>query len=250
MTAFGWQGSQGGRIDHNRIWFNESYDEGGGVMVAGELPSDPTQLSTGTGPVSIDHNMISANIANDDGGGIRLLQVSGRLMSTNNPSRVSIVNNTVVNNVSAHEGGGIALDDAPFVNLVHNTVARNLTTATAVTSDGLPAPAGLSTAANSDQLAARLRQVFGNTATVVTTPFSKPTVLNDVFWDNRAGTVQRRPGHRHRRPPDGSTAASRTGTWASGTCRQRRTPRSARCSRRSARSSWTRLGHRHRHPRR
>ena len=47
------------------------------VMVAGELPADPTKLSPGTGPVTIDGNVIQANLANDDGGGIRLLQTSG-----------------------------------------------------------------------------------------------------------------------------------------------------------------------------
>ena len=92
--------------------------------------------------------------------------------------------------MSAHEGGGIALDDAAFVNIVDNTVAKNLTTATAVTSDGNAAPAGLSTAANSDPLQARLRNttLFPGSATLGTTLFSKPTLLNDVFWDNRAGS--------------------------------------------------------------
>ena len=31
-----------GQIDHNRIYFNRSYDEGGAVMVAGELPAVAT----------------------------------------------------------------------------------------------------------------------------------------------------------------------------------------------------------------
>ena len=95
----------------------------------------------------------------------------------------------MANNVSAHEGGGIALDDAPFVNIVNNTVAKNLTTATAVTSDGSAAPAGLSTATNSDPLQARLRSsdVLTATTTLAQTTFSKPTLLNNVFYDNRAG---------------------------------------------------------------
>jgi hypothetical protein len=59
-----------------------------------------------------------------------------------------------------------------------------------VTSDGLPAPAGLSTAQNSDQLQARLRNtsLFPGSSTVASTTFSKPTVLDDVFSDNRAGS--------------------------------------------------------------
>ncbi len=202
ITAFGYQvhpltdlflgGSAGGTISKNRIWFNSSYDEGGGVMIAGELPAQPTQLSEGTGPVVIDSNVIQTNLANDDGGGIRLLQTSGSHITRSNPETISITNNTIANNVSAHEGGGIALDDAAFVNIVNNTVAKNITTATAVTSDGQPAPAGLSTAANSDPLQARLRNtsllVFPRSATLAATTFSKPTLLNNVFSDNRAGT--------------------------------------------------------------
>jgi hypothetical protein len=192
MTAFGYQGNAGGRVDHNRIWFNGSYDEGGGVMIAGELPSNPDNLSAGSGPVSIDHNQISTNIASDDGGGIRLLQVSGSNISQNQRGTISIVDNDVVNNVSAHEGGGIALDDAAFVDIVGNTVARNVTTATAITSDGLPAAAGLSTATNSDPLQARLRNgnffTLNRSQVLAGTTFSKPTLLDNLFWDNRAGT--------------------------------------------------------------
>ena len=188
ISAFGYN-AQGGRIAKNRIWFNASYDEGGGVMVAGELPATPTALSGGSGPVTIDANVISANLANDDGGGIRLLQTSGSHVTRTNPQTITISNNTIANNVSAHEGGGLALDDAAFVNIVNNTVVKNLTTASAVTSDGQPAPAGLSTGANSAPLQARLRTgSFKGQDVLAATPFSKPTLLNDVFWDNRAGT--------------------------------------------------------------
>jgi hypothetical protein len=91
--------------------------------------------------------------------------------------------------VSAHEGGGIALDDAPFVTIVDTTVAGNLTTATAVTSDGLPAPAGLSTGPNSDALMARLgSSSFSFPRTTGQSSFSRPVLLDDVFNDNRAGT--------------------------------------------------------------
>jgi hypothetical protein len=189
ISAFGYN-AQGGTITNNRIWFNASYDEGAGIMIAGELPADPTKLSEGSGPVTIDANVIQANLANDDGGGVRLLQTSGSHISKANPETIDITNNTIANNVSAHEGGGLALDDAAFVNVVNNTVVRNITTATAVTSNGQPAPAGLSTGANSDPLQLRLRDtlLFPGSATLGTTVFSKPTLLNDVFWDNRAGT--------------------------------------------------------------
>jgi hypothetical protein len=140
--------------------------------------------------VTIDGNVIQANLANDDGGGIRLLQTSGSHVSRSTPGTISITNNTIANNVSAHEGGGIALDDAAFVNIVDNTVTKNLTTATAVTSNGDAAPAGLSTAANSDLLQARLRNgfLFPGSATLANTVFSKPTMLDNVFSDNRAGS--------------------------------------------------------------
>ena len=90
ISAFGYNATPARRprgvIAKNRIWFNASYDEGGAVMVAGELPADPTQLSPGTGPVTIDGNVIQANLANDDGGGIRLLQTSGSHVSAHHPA--------------------------------------------------------------------------------------------------------------------------------------------------------------------
>ncbi|NJD05338.1 MAG: DUF11 domain-containing protein [Methylococcaceae bacterium] len=164
-----------GQIHDNRIYFNRSYDEGGGIMIAGALPVDPNadygtpNGPQGTGPVDIHNNLIQSNQANDDGGGIRFLMAGNFTMN--------VYNNMIVNNVSTHEGGGVALDDAPAVNFINNTVMKNITTATAVTSTGQPAPAGLSTAANSVQLT--------NTGVAAVTP---PVVRNTSFWDNRAGT--------------------------------------------------------------
>ncbi|MEZ0448846.1 SdrD B-like domain-containing protein [Cellulomonas sp. ICMP 17802] len=164
--------SPNGKIHDNRIYYNTSNDEGGAIMVAGQLPATAGDLSPGTGPVDIYGNQIQANLANDDGGGIRFL------MAGNFPDNV--YDNVVANNVSTHEGGGIAIDDAPNVRVFNNTIMKNLTTATAVTSNGQPAPAGLSTGANSDQLQATLPA--GSPA------FSKPLLFNNIFWDNRAGT--------------------------------------------------------------
>ncbi|MFB9236029.1 hypothetical protein ACFFWC_10800 [Plantactinospora siamensis] len=164
--------SPGGQITGNRIWLNQSYDEAGGVMIAGELPANPNGLSAGSGAVTIDANLIEANLANDDGGGIRALQAG------NVP--ITVTNNMVVDNISTHEGGGIALDDAPDVRVVNNTIMGNQTTATAATSNGTAAPAGLSTAANSDQLQATLP--------AGSPTFSNPKQFNNIFWDNRAGS--------------------------------------------------------------
>ncbi len=145
--------SKNGVIDHNKIYLNESVDEGAGIMIGGEPHLDPAtaiplpdKLSNGSGAVSIHDNYIAANLAGDDGGGIRFLQ------SGNWPA--DVYNNMITNNVSTHEGGGIALDDATNVRIYNDTIAKNLTTATAVTSLGAPAPAGISTGDNSSNLMA------------------------------------------------------------------------------------------------
>jgi hypothetical protein len=160
-----------GSIHDNRIYFNSSYDEGGGIMIAGQLPADPTALSPGSGEVDIYNNLVQANLSNDDGGGIRFLMV-GR-------HNINVYNNMIVNNISTHEGGGISLNDAPTVRIYNNTIMKNLTTATALTSTGIPAPAGLSTSVNSDQLQATLPGGWPL--------FSDPLLFNNIFWDNRAG---------------------------------------------------------------
>ena len=170
ISAFGF--SPNGKIHDNRIYFNASYDEGGGIMVGGTLSADPTVLSPGSGPVDIYNNLVQANLANDDGGGIRFL------MAGNFP--MNVYNNFVVNNVSTHEGGGIALNDTPDARVFNNTIMKNITTATAVTSNGSPAPAGLSTSLNSDPL-----QGY---AALGSPLFSNPLLFNNIFWDNRAGT--------------------------------------------------------------
>ncbi len=164
--------SPNGKIHDNRITLNNSNDEGGGIMVAGALPADPDVLSEGSGAVEIYANHIQGNLANDDGGGIRFLQAG------NFPMKV--YNNVIAGNISTHEGGGIGINDAPNVQVVNNTIMDNITTATAVTSNGLPAPAGVSTSENSQQLQATL--AAGSPT------FSKPLLFNDVLWNNRAGT--------------------------------------------------------------
>jgi uncharacterized repeat protein (TIGR01451 family) len=170
VSAVGY--SPGGTINNNRIYFNRSFDEGGGIMIAGALPATTTSLSPGAGPVDIYNNRIQANLSNDDGGGIRFL------MAGNFP--MNVYNNVIVNNVSTHEGGGISINDAPNVRVFNNTIMKNLTTATAITSSGAPAPAGLSTSMNSALLQATLP---GSSP-----QFSNPLLFNNIFWDNRAGT--------------------------------------------------------------
>jgi hypothetical protein len=163
--------SPGGQIHHNRIYFNSSYDEGGGVMIAGELPADPSALSAGAGAVDVYNNLIQSNMANDDGGGLRFLMAGD--------FEYNVYNNMIVNNVSTHEGGGVSLNDAPNVRIFNNTMMKNLTTATAMTSNGQPRPAGLSTSPNSNLLQ--------NTLDGGAPLFSNPVLFNNVWWDNRAG---------------------------------------------------------------
>jgi hypothetical protein len=164
--------SPNGSIHHNRIYLNRAYDEGGGIMIAGELPANPATLSPGAGAVNVHSNTIQANLANDDGGGLRFLMAGNFVYN--------VYNNFFVNNVSTHEGGGVSLNDAPSVRVYNNTIMKNITTATAVTSNGNPAPAGLSTSQNSATLQATLPS--GSPI------FSDPLLFNNIFWDNRAGS--------------------------------------------------------------
>ncbi|MBI4939589.1 MAG: hypothetical protein HY830_02435 [Actinobacteria bacterium] len=176
VTVYG--RSPRGSVTNNDVYYNLSYDEGGALMLAGELPADPTQVSPGIAPngntstntTTVAGNEFYYNNSNDDGGAIRLLQAGA--------SRFDIYNNMIADNVSAHEGGGVALDDAPYVRFFSNTVVNNLTTATAVTSDGNPAPAGFSTGQNSVQLQASAGLPV----------FSRPVMFDNVFGNNRAGT--------------------------------------------------------------
>ncbi len=119
------------RIHDNRIVFNYAFDEGGGVMVGGELRGELGQpgsgLSLGSGPVTVERNEIRGNVSNDDGGGIRLLSPV--------QWKVRTANNLVVDNLATDLGGGISLDDALDVDIVNNTVAHNVTTATSEDAD-------------------------------------------------------------------------------------------------------------------
>ncbi|MEW6181573.1 MAG: pectin esterase [Bacillota bacterium] len=163
--------SNGGSIHHNKFLFNASFDEGAGIFAGGEQPVPPATLSAGSGAVDIYNNLVQGNLANDDGGGIRLLQPGTH--------RINIYNNMIVNNVSMDLGGGLALDDASNVVIVNNTIAKNITTATAEDSDGLPHGAGLASEGNSAAFQASLPPD--------SPVFSDPVLFNNIFWDNRAG---------------------------------------------------------------
>jgi hypothetical protein len=192
--------SPNGVISNNRIFLNTAFDEGGAITISSEpgfvvfggdtVIPDPVAFTQGTGPVTITHNYISSNLAQDDGGAIRIMGTTG----TKGLSPITITDNMITNNVSAHEGGAISLMDAPLVNILNNTIAKNLTTATATTSNGQAAPAGVSTGLNSGALNVLLQSMYTSQApawmgTSRNWPgFSNALVQNDVFHDNRAGT--------------------------------------------------------------
>ncbi len=158
-------------IHDNRVYFNGSYDEGAGIIIAGEQPATATAVSPGAGAVDVYNNLLQGNLANDDGGGLRFLDAGN--------FAYNVYNNMIVNNVSTHEGGGVSIDNAPAVRFYNNTVMKNLTTATAQTSHGEAEPAGLSTGLNN--------AYFQATLPVGSPNFSNPVMFNNIFWDNRAG---------------------------------------------------------------
>ena len=195
-----------GDISNNTMILNSSVDEGGAIMVASESAfrlvggsqvADPNGITEGTGPVSIHHNYIGLNMAQDDGAAIRLMGTTG----SHDLAPIQIYNNMITNNISSHEGGGLSMTDAPVVNLVNNTFAGNITTATATTSNGAPAAAGVSSGLNSAGLMNLLNTKYagqtpewmltGLTAGTDPQPvwptFSSPLIENDIFSDNRAG---------------------------------------------------------------
>jgi parallel beta-helix repeat protein len=155
-------------IRDNRIMFNSAFDEGGGILVGGELGIGGPN-GNASGRVDIERNLIEQNLSNDDGGGIEVLNAL--------TSRVEMRNNMVVNNVATDVGGGISLDDSSDVRFVNNTVSRNQTTATAEDSDGQPHGAGL--------IAHPFTASFDPPGSDT---FPNPVMFNNIFWENRAFT--------------------------------------------------------------
>jgi len=178
-------GYSSGSIHDNRILFNYAFDEGGGIMLGGQQPANVALVSPGTGDIDVERNLIQGNASNDDGGGVRLLQpVDGR---------IRIVNNMIVNNIATDGGGGIALDDALQVEIINNTVARNVSTSTAedapIDLDPEPPPAsgpGRVTLPQGAGLVSELHSQALMDAEDPSTDFSDPVLFNNIFWENEA----------------------------------------------------------------
>lgn len=204
--------SDNGLIENNKILFNEAFDEGGGIIISGELipiGADPNILTPGAGNVTINRNLIQGNLAGDDGGGIRTLLSSGQDVARNPADNtlwyhIDILNNIIVNNVSADSGGGISLDDSASISIINNTIAYNDSTGTSEDNFGpachpfavaqghcpagagggnptvsTPVAAGLASGAHS----ARLQNVFDP---ALRQTYSNPILYNNIIWHNRS----------------------------------------------------------------
>jgi hypothetical protein len=183
-------------ISNNKILLNESSfnavtgGEGGGILIQGEpariIPPAITGFTPGTGSVKIIGNLIQANLAgNGKGGGIFVSFANGLdVEASADPADwygIDILNNIIVNNVAGWVGGGIYLEDAAKVNVVHNTIANNSSTAVganALLRVGLGQPttpqgAGVVSGIHSGGLAVISGQNFSN-----------PVLQNNIIWHN------------------------------------------------------------------
>jgi hypothetical protein len=187
-----------GRIDHNKVIFNQSFNQGitvsgGGILISGNAPLGGQNLTSGSGTVTIDSNLILGNMAGaGDGGGIRLERVNGQDVANQPANRsawyqINLFNNMITNNVAGLAGGGIAMQDAAAVRIINNTIAHNDSTATAIDAfipgnpdQSLPQPAGIISRVHSNAL----QQAF---ATSTFQAFSDPEPLvNNIIWQNRS----------------------------------------------------------------
>jgi large repetitive protein len=187
--------SDNGLLARNTVLFNESFNQGttvvgGGLYIGGQAPlGGPGSLSPGSGNVKVIANLFQGNAAEaGDGGGIAVRfasgqDVAGRMNQPNSWYSIDIFNNMVVNNMAALAGGGISLSDAARVNILHNTVAHNDSTATAGEAFtpgnpnmSNPQPAGIVSRAHSPELAG-----LGIAGT-----FSDPWLTNNIIWQNRS----------------------------------------------------------------
>ncbi len=195
--------SDNGTIAQNTIIFNESFRQGssvsgGGISIAGAPPlgGAGVSLSPGSGSVKVISNLILGNSAGaGDGGGIRTNRINGQDVENNpnNPAdwySVDILNNMIVNNMAALAGGGISMQDTALINILHNTIANNDSTAVAseaftpgVPNQSNPQPAGIVARKHSPELAA----VFGEDEAVDSfKEFPNPQLTNNIIWHNRS----------------------------------------------------------------
>ena len=245
--------SKNGDIEHNAILFNQSTNptiptNGGGLVIMGSPDAPPTcglttdqdcvsplgavGPSDGIGPgLVINANLIMGNAAESgSGGGVAFQNINGSdvVSFPTDPTQwhhVIFTNNIVANNVAGWDGGGISLLDALNIDIVHNTIVSNVTTASAgvlnntlgaplasthncppgqIGPDGYcnvqittskPQPSGMVSINNSANLLASLPNNvtcpaghFAGTAARNGTCLkaSYPLLVNNLFWQNQA----------------------------------------------------------------
>ena len=158
----------------NQSFYQQTTVSGGGIFVGGEAALTLGGLTEGSGRVTIDANLIQGNLAGaGDGGGIDVLR-------TLPADRVLISNNFIVNNVAGLAGGGIALKDATNVVIVHNTIARNDSTATAgaaflVANESTPQPGGVAVRGHGPEFQA-----------LTGVAYTAPQLTGNIIWENRS----------------------------------------------------------------
>ena len=195
--------SMNGNISHNKILFNQSYNQGstvngGGLAIEGDNPIG-TPLTLGSGNVTVDGNLIMGNFAQGGhGGGVRLFEVNGEdVRPSDNSSewwKVTLSNNIITNNVAGWSGGGISMADTLNSVIVNNTVASNDSTGIAGTlfntqvglqntgpSTAVPSAAGISSDLTSATLLAAVPVGLRSANTI-----SSPTLTNNIIWHNRS----------------------------------------------------------------
>ncbi len=171
--------SPGGTIADNRVYYNDSFDSGGGISISSELPQPtspnaPQPLGAGSGTVDVDRNLIQSNFSGDDGGGL--------FLQNDLTARINVRNNMIVNNASAHLGGGIQLVNSSNVAIVNDTIAYNNTTGSGEGRDGRPHGAAVASEVHNPLFQA----IVGNNAP----HFSQPVAMyNNIFTENRAYTL-------------------------------------------------------------
>jgi hypothetical protein len=198
--------SNGGRMEHNNVLFNESFSQansvhGGGIFVGGQTPLQGT-VSDGTGNVLIDANRIHGNMAGaGDGGGIAIVSANGvdvenSLGDSSTWWDVRVFNNMITNNV-AGLAGAVTLQDSLEVHVRNNTIAHNDSTATAALAftpgfpnQSNPLPAGVVSRLHTPAMATLLEGVTdipvngGRLDEYLV--FSDPDLINDIVFANRS----------------------------------------------------------------
>jgi large repetitive protein len=160
--------SNAGSIANNKFIFNQSFaggftPRGAGLSIAAQAaPAGGT--ARGTGDVTVNGNLIQGNQAGAGAGG------GVNIADTLAGDDVLVTNNMVINNVTGYAGAVALSGNTGNVQLLNNTVASNVSTATTQAAFG--AVLGSPT---TPQIAG-VAVIDGNA----------PILLNNILWGNRS----------------------------------------------------------------